>query len=244
MNDTTAIDSRPTSDDPVPWRERLLAAIGGTLTALVRARRHATPAAAPAKRKWDPATDGVDQRRTVLVRKPAHELYHLLRDLEHLPRFLDHLADVVREDDRTWQFLVRDGEQALRWRVRLSDDVPGNCLAWESLPGGDLIAGGTLTLRDAARGMGTIVDIELWYRPVEHRRANDAAVHLFERFTGRRLAANLLALRELIETDRFRPVETPATRPTTGAPIPAVHARPMPDLTWPPANDLGPGPRG
>lgn len=244
MDDTTATPTLPTREDRVPLRERLLAAIGGTLTALVGARRRT---AAPAKKGRELGAQGIDQRRTVLVRKPAHEIYHLLHDLEVLPRFLEHLTRVEREDDHTWRFMIRDGERVLRWRVRLSEDLPGNCIAWESLPGGDIIAGGSISLRDGSRG-GTVIDIELWYRPVEHRRGNEAATRLFERFSGRRLAANLLALRELLETDALRNELRAAAAAAAGAPLPAAHARttpaPAPDLSWPRAQDLGPGPRG
>jgi uncharacterized membrane protein len=195
MELASTIQGSPTVAN-IPLRERLLAAIGKVTTALIGARQRTAPAKTRGRRHA--SSDGVDQRRTVLIDRPSHELYRVLRDLEILPRFLDHLAGVTAEDDRTWRFLIRDGEHEIHWRARLTEDVPGNCLAWESLPGGDLIAGGSISLRDGRHG-GTVVDLELWYRPAEHAELEPAVVHLFERFTGRRLAKNLLELRSLID---------------------------------------------
>jgi uncharacterized membrane protein len=188
---------RPSTGN-TPWRERLLALIGGAMTMLTGARQR-TALTRPAPRRGS-RPDGVDQRRTVLIDRPRHEVYRVLRDLEVLPKFLDHITTVTAEDDQTWTFLVKDDEGELRWRARLAEDVPGNCLVWESLPGGDLIAGGSMTLSDGSRG-GTVVDVEIWYRPPEDQPSDPAVQRLFARFGGRRLARNLLKLRAVIETD-------------------------------------------
>jgi uncharacterized membrane protein len=180
-----------------PWRNRLIALIGGVMTMLTGARERTAPARPALRRGSRP--DGVDQRRTVLIDRSRHDIYHVLRDLEVLPRFLDHLTSVTAQDDQTWTFVVRDDDQReLRWRARLSEDVPGNCVAWESLPGGDLIAGGSMTLSDGRHG-GTVVDLEIWYRPSDEHPTDPAVRGLFGRFGGRRLARNLLRLRAVME---------------------------------------------
>lgn len=185
------------------------------MTMVTGARQRTSPARGVPGRGSRP--DGVDQRRTVLIDRPRHELYRVLRALEILPRFLDHLAAVSVDDDETWSFLVRDGDREIRWRCRITEDVPGSCVAWESLPGGDVIAGGSLTLSDGRRG-GTVVDLDIWYRPSDKQAPDEGVQQLFRVFGGRRLAQNLLFLRTLIETDILRNVE-PAQLAASAAPV-------------------------
>jgi uncharacterized membrane protein len=176
-------------------RRRLAALLAGTARLL-----GAGPRRAP--RPSRVAEEGVAERRTVLIDRPRREVYHQLQHLERLPRFLDHLSSVTVEDGRITRWTVGDGDVAISWLVQVVDAVPGERIAWESLPGSDLIADGSLTFSDAERG-GTIVDLALRYALAPGVAVPDT--RLLDRLNGRRLASNLRLLRELIETDTFDP---------------------------------------
>jgi uncharacterized membrane protein len=147
------------------------------------------------------ATEGISERRTVLVDRSRRDVYHQLKHLERLPRFLDHLSAVTVEDGRITRWTIGEGDHAITWLVQVVDDAPGERIAWESLPGSDLIADGSIAFLDGERG-GTIVDLELRYQLAPGVQV-DARV--LDRLNGRRLAMNLRQLRELIETDSYVP---------------------------------------
>jgi uncharacterized membrane protein len=195
---------------PAPaLRERLIALLGGAVTALIDARRRSplaglVGAAAALRGIRQPtlpqrvASDGVEQRRTVLIQRSRQEIYSQLRNLEHLPRYLDHLTGVTVDVRGDARFIATVGTASIEWTAQLVEDVAGEKIAWESLPGADVIAGGSYTLSDGPRG-GTVVDLELWYRPAMGVQVREPVLRLFERVTGRRTAANLLLLRQLVD---------------------------------------------
>src|SRR5262245_42741043 len=96
----------PTANPGNRWRERVIAALGGAITAIAAARRR-SPRSAQRSRAAV-ATAGVEQRRTLLVKRPRGEVYRRLRNLENLPRFLDHVTAVTVIDDRTSRWTIRD----------------------------------------------------------------------------------------------------------------------------------------
>ena len=205
------------------WRERVIALLGGAVTALIGARRRSPlglvaglrGAAAALRGPRAPAlprrvaTDGVEQRRTVLIYQPRHELYRQLRHLEHLAKFLDHLTGARAAGSDTAELVATIGTATIEWKAQIVEDVPGETIAWESLPGSELIAGGTYTLTDGPRG-GTVVDLEIWYRPAMGVPTREPVLRFFERVTGRKMSTNLLALRQLVDRGDLQEPSVPA----------------------------------
>jgi uncharacterized membrane protein len=179
--------------------DRDRSAVRRRLAAWTRALRGLPPRAARPSRV---VVEGIAERRTVLVDRPRREVYHQLQHLERLPKFLDHLSSVTVEDARITRWTVGDGDVAISWLVQVVEALPGERIAWESLPGSDLIADGSLAFTDGDRG-GTIVDLALRYALAPGVVVTDT--RLLDRLNGRRLASNLRLLRELIETDTFAP---------------------------------------
>jgi uncharacterized membrane protein len=74
--------------------------------------------------------------QSVVVMRPAHELYGIWRDLAGLPRFMRHLESVTVLDDARSRWVAR-GPAGTRvsWDAVIVHDEPGAGLGWRSVGG-------------------------------------------------------------------------------------------------------------
>jgi uncharacterized membrane protein len=73
--------------------------------------------------------------QSVVVMRPAHELYGIWRDLAGLPRFMRHLESVTVLDEARSRWVAR-GPAGTRvsWDAVIVHDEPGAGLGWRSVP--------------------------------------------------------------------------------------------------------------
>ena len=70
---------------------------------------------------------------SLLVDRPAADLYRYWRDVEHLPRVLAFVERVERVDEHRARWTVpawRGAAPAEQWDARLTEDVPDERIAW------------------------------------------------------------------------------------------------------------------
>ncbi|MFX7870678.1 SRPBCC family protein, partial [Acinetobacter baumannii] len=79
----------------------------------------------------------VHVEQSMLIQKPAEELYRFWRHLENLPRIMTHLESVTRTDERRSHWVVTTDKLGLRleWEAEVTADEPNTRIAWRSLPG-------------------------------------------------------------------------------------------------------------
>lgn len=103
-------------------------------------------------------------KATTTVKLPADEVYQYWRDLEHLPKFMDHLESVeVAEGPRSHWVAHGPAGTTVEWDAEIVEDVPGELIAWRSLDGADVANTGSVRFAPASRDQGTEVTIELSY---------------------------------------------------------------------------------
>ena len=107
----------------------------------------------------------VIQTFTIFGRMPG-ELYDYWRKLENLPRVLQHLESVKELDNRRshWKAKAPAGT-SVEWDAEIINDVPGEVIAWRSLPGASVPNAGAVTFREAPGGRGTEIKVNLEYEP-------------------------------------------------------------------------------
>jgi uncharacterized membrane protein len=142
------------------------------------------------------ARQGVAVSRTITVQRPRGEIYRVWRQLDHVPRFLEHVQQVVVEDERVSHWLLADG---LQWMAETIEDVPDRRIAWRSIPGGDVEAEGLVELRAAPGGRGTQVRVSIRYQPPGGLLVRGPLAALLQRFTSSQLDHELRGMRRLIE---------------------------------------------
>jgi uncharacterized membrane protein len=101
---------------------------------------------------------------TTTVARPAGEVYDFWHDLDRLPTFMAHLDEVRPTGPRTthWK-ATAPFDQTVEWDAQMTDDVPGQRIAWRSVDGSDVDNSGEVRFVSAPGGRGTEVHVTLRY---------------------------------------------------------------------------------
>jgi uncharacterized membrane protein len=110
---------------------------------------------------------GVRARASVTIAESREKIYQFWRDLQNLPRFMQHLESVEPREDGKYSTWVAKGpaDKPVRWEAEMINDIPNELIAWKSLPGSDVSSAGSVSFKDAPGGRGTEIRVELQYNP-------------------------------------------------------------------------------
>jgi uncharacterized membrane protein len=98
--------------------------------------------------------------------RPADELYAFWRRLEQLPRFMSHLISVQQLDNRRSHWIAKGpAGKRVEWDAEIINERPNEMIAWRSLEGADVDSVGSVRFERAPGGRGSIVRVEMRYRP-------------------------------------------------------------------------------
>jgi uncharacterized membrane protein len=114
----------------------------------------------------DGAAGATPVRAAVTIDRSRQEVYAAWRRLEDLPRFMRHLESVTETaDGRSHWVATGPGGAPVSWDATITDDRPGERIAWAAVPGSQVRNAGVVTFTDAPGGRGTEVRVELAYEP-------------------------------------------------------------------------------
>lgn len=176
------------SDNPTPWLWSRVAgdAVDLGLLGVAARRSGGTPrlragiaaavvagmtvldvmAASRQRQRSDAAAIGIDIDQSIIVNRLPAECYRFWRDFSRLPRFMSHLESVTPIDDRhTHWKAIGPGGMRIEWDAELTVDQPDRLLAWRSLEDADIDSAGTVSFDRAPGDRGTIVRVEMQYKP-------------------------------------------------------------------------------
>ena len=141
-----------------------LAGLGGALVA--RGTTGHCPAYTAAGMSTADAPAPVEIVQSMSVRAPRAEVYAYWRALENLPRFMEHLRSVeaVTETRSRWTAKGLGPLPDVTWDAEIVDDVPGERIVWQSLPGADIDNAGHVRFADGPDNL-TEVHARIAYRP-------------------------------------------------------------------------------
>ncbi|HET7224861.1 MAG TPA: SRPBCC family protein [Candidatus Eisenbacteria bacterium] len=101
--------------------------------------------------------------RSVVVERPARELWRMWRNLENLPRFMEHLESVLPLGGNRFHWTVRAPIGTVSWDARIIGEREGDYLAWASEHGSQVPNAGSV--RFMRRGGATEVRVSIAYQP-------------------------------------------------------------------------------
>jgi len=142
-----------------------LAVAGVTALDVFAARRASSPQrrSAPGAMRGD---GSVRVEHTVAVNKSPEECYHMWRNFENLPRFMQHLKSVSVRDERTSHWVAKGpAGTSVEWDAEVTRDEPNRLLSWRSLEGSDVRNSGAVRFEPAPAGRGTFVSVTMQYEP-------------------------------------------------------------------------------
>lgn len=142
------------------------------------------------------------------INKPRSEVYAFWRQLENLPRFMKHLANVMQIDEKRshWTAVMPRGLGRISWEAEITDDRPDEYIAWESLPGSLIDNAGSVMFKDW-EGMGTTkVRAVISYR-LPAGDAGALAAKLINPMAEQLIRDDLRRFKSILETGKVPPEE-------------------------------------
>lgn len=142
---------------------------------------------------------GIEVNRAITIDKPAMEIYSYWRQLENLPRIIDHLESVQRLSDRRSHWIAHSPMGRIEWDAEITEDQPGSRISWRSTEGSQLNTHGSVEFRSAPGGRGTEVRASFRYEPPGGKLAAVFA-KLFRTEPSQEIAEALRRLKRMMET--------------------------------------------
>ncbi|MPZ76494.1 MAG: cyclase/dehydrase [Deltaproteobacteria bacterium] len=138
-------------------------------------------------------------RKSITINRSPEELYRFWHDFENLPPFMEHLESVQVTGEKRSRWVAKGpAGKALKWDAETIDDRPNELIAWRSLEGSDVENSGSVRFEHAPAGRGTIVRVEIRYRPPAGLLGATIAKLLGEE-PGLQLEEDLHRLKQLME---------------------------------------------
>lgn len=105
-------------------------------------------------------------QRAVTINRPRDELFAYWRDFTKLPSFMENVVSVEVLDDRRSHWVVKaPGGATVEWDAVITDERPGEMIAWASAENADVPNSGRIEFREATGGRGTVVSATIVYDP-------------------------------------------------------------------------------
>ncbi len=137
--------------------------------------------------------------RAVTINRPRDELYAAWRDFRRLPDFMDNVVRIDTADDRHSHWVVKaPGGRTVEWDATVTEDVPGETIAWTSDEGADVPNSGRIEFRDAG-ARGTIVTATILYDP-PMGAIGKLVAKIFQREPAIQARRDLRRFKQLMET--------------------------------------------
>jgi uncharacterized membrane protein len=143
---------------------------------------------------------GVRVDEDMPIHKAPEELYRFWRNLENLPRFMEHLESVRVIDDRLSHWVAKGPAGFnVEWDAEIVNDIENELIGWRSLKGSQVDNGGSVRFEPMGDGRGTILKVSLQYNPPAGFVGARIA-RMFGDAPERTIAADLRRFKELMET--------------------------------------------
>jgi uncharacterized membrane protein len=113
-----------------------------------------------------PARRGRRHETSVVIERPASQLFDYWRRLNNLPRLFHHLISVDERADGRSRWVARGPlGQTVEWDAEIHNLQPGEMIAWRSIPGSDLDTAGSIHFKPTADEGRSIVTLNMKYNP-------------------------------------------------------------------------------
>ena len=139
-------------------------------------------------------------RKTLAVNCPREQAYAFWRNLENLPRFMEHLEAVeLRDGGRSHWVASAPAGAKVEWDAEIVEDRPSERIAWRSVEGADVPNRGSVDFVDGPGGRGTFVRVDLAYEPPAGALGRGVA-KLFGEEPEQQVEADLRRFKQVLET--------------------------------------------
>jgi uncharacterized membrane protein len=137
--------------------------------------------------------------QSIIVNRRPEEVYGFWRNFENLPRFMNHLESVRETSNGQTHWKTRaPGGRSVEWDAEITADEPNRRISWRSLPGSTVDNSGTVWFERATGDRGTLIRVEMEYRP-PFGKIGSVAASLFRENPKQQIYDDLRALKQVLE---------------------------------------------
>ena len=142
---------------------------------------------------------GVQVREAIRLEVPVADVFRFWRRLENLPRFMAHLDRVTElADGKSHWVAAGPAGLAVEWDAEIINESANKLLAWQSLPGSDIVTAGSVNFDSVRGGRSTQVSVSLQYAPPAGK-AGALMASLFGREPSQTIREDLRHLKHVLE---------------------------------------------
>ena len=143
---------------------------------------------------------GIKFKKTIIIDRPASELYSFWRHFANLPRIADILESVeVLDDIHSRWTISAPGEIPVQWDAEITRDLPNEMIGWRSMEGSPIETAGYVRFERAPGGRGTLVRVALEYG-LPAGRVGALVATLFGKRPGAHVEEMLRRFKQVMET--------------------------------------------
>ncbi len=137
--------------------------------------------------------------QSIIVGRRPEDVYGFWRNFENLPRFMDHLESVTEKGNGQTHWKTRaPGGGSVEWDAEITADEPNRRISWRSLPGSMVENSGTVWFERATGDRGTLIRVEMEYRP-PFGKIGSVAASLFRENPKQQMYDDLRAMKQVLE---------------------------------------------
>jgi uncharacterized membrane protein len=151
------------------------------------------------KRSSTSRSETATVEESVVIDRPARELYDFWRDFTNLPQFMDNIRSVEKLGEKRSHWVIKaPAGTSVEFDSRVTEDVPGRLIAWTSEEGATVPNRGRVEFIEGSSGGGTTVRATISYDPPAGA-AGRVIAKLFQREPGTQAKQDLARLKALME---------------------------------------------
>lgn len=144
--------------------------------------------------------EGFVRKQSVTIARTPEELYYFWRDFRNLASFMSHVQSVqVKSETQSHWVVSAPAGRTVEWDAEITEDRPGELIAWRSLEGADVENRGEVRFRRAPGDRGCEIHVRLEYKPPGGALGTVVA-RLFGEEPGQQLKDDLARLKQALET--------------------------------------------
>ena len=137
--------------------------------------------------------------RSTTINRPRDELFAFYRDFGNLATFMENIERIeVIDRERSHWVVKAPGGTTVEWDARVTHEVKGEEISWQSEPGASVPNSGKVTFTDAAE-RGTVVKATIAWEP-PGGTVGKMIAKMFQREPHQQAARDLRRFKQLMET--------------------------------------------
>lgn len=143
--------------------------------------------------------------KAITINRSPRQVFDFWHDLENLPRFMQHLAEVkVTGPRRSHWKAVGPGGITVEWDAETVLDIPGQQISWQSVGDSDIPNEGAVRFEEAPENQGTALSVIISYHP-PGGVAGKAAAKFLEGLNAQQIEDDLKRLKQILEAEATAP---------------------------------------